>query len=106
VTAVLLDVLALLCGAAALAFSSDVFVRASARLASGLGISPLVVGALVIGFGTSLPELFTSGLAASQGSLGVALGSIVGSDTVNTTLILGVAALMVSPGITSRMLAR
>jgi cation:H+ antiporter len=77
--------------------ASDRFVAAAARLAQGLGVSPLVAGVVVVGFGTSLPELLSSLIAASEGSLGLAAGSVIGSNTANATLITGLAGLVGPP---------
>lgn len=66
---------------------------AAATSARRLGISAVVVGALVVGFGTSAPELLVSGLAAANGEVEVGIGNVVGSNIANLTLILGVAGL-------------
>ncbi len=102
----LLHVLAIVGGLLVLAVASDVFVVGAARVASIAGLPQVVVGTLVIGFGTGLPELLTSVLAASQRSLGVAAGSIIGSNTVNATLVMGCAALVAAPAVSSRVLRR
>jgi cation:H+ antiporter len=98
--------LAVIGGLGLLTFSADQFVVGSARLSAALRISPVVIGALVIGFGTSAPELLVSGLAAGQGHLDLAVGNIVGSNVANLTLVLGVAALIRPLRVTSRTLAR
>merc|ERR1712034_108536 len=64
-------------------------------------MSPLVVGVVIVGFGTSAPELMTSVQAALAGAPGIAVGNIVGSNIANILLILGAAALM-RPFVTSR----
>ena len=74
--------------------SADPFVVAASRLAHLWGVSPVLVGALVIGFGTSAPELLVSVLAASQGNLAEAVGNVVGSNAANLSLVLGVSALL------------
>lgn len=58
-------------------------------------VSPVVIGAIVIGFDTSAPEMFVSGLAGSQGKTDTAIGNIIGSNVANLTLVLGVASLIV-----------
>jgi len=103
---VVLHVLALVVGIAALAGGAELFVTGAAGLARQLGVRPLVVGVLVIGIGTSLPELITGAIAAAQGSLGVAVGSAIGSNTVNATLVAGLAGLLGAPRIPSSVLRR
>lgn len=82
-------------GLAVLTFAADQFVIGAARLAAHLRLSTVVIGAVVVGFGTSAPEMLVSGLASSQGQLDIALGNIIGSNTANLTLVLGAAALVV-----------
>jgi cation:H+ antiporter len=67
-------------------------VRGASGLALRLGLSSFVVGAVVVGFGTSLPELATSLDAAWSGAPGIAVGNVVGSNVANILLILGLAA--------------
>ncbi len=72
----------------------DGFVRGSVAIARRLGLSPLLIGLTLVGFGTSTPELLTSVQAALAGSPGIAVGNVVGSNTANILLILGLAALV------------
>jgi len=72
----------------------DGFVRGSVAIARRLGLSPLLIGLTLVGFGTSTPELLTSLQAALAGSPGIAVGNVVGSNTANILLILGLAALI------------
>ena len=81
-------------GLALLTYAADQFVVGAARVAISMRISKIVVGAVVIGFGTSAPELLVSGLAGLQGALDLAIGNIVGSNVANLTLVLGAAALV------------
>src|SRR3954464_12102650 len=81
-------------GLVILTFAADHLVLASSRLAERLRINPVVVGVVVIGLGTSAPEFLVSGVAAARGDTGIAVGNIVGSNIVNLSLILGVAALV------------
>ena len=83
-------------GIALLWASADPFVLAAARLARIWGVSPVLVGALVIGFGTSAPELVVSSLAAARGELASSIGNVVGSNAANLSLVLGVSA-VISP---------
>ncbi|MEQ8832861.1 MAG: calcium/sodium antiporter [Miltoncostaeaceae bacterium] len=102
----LLNIVALVAGALILAVAADRFVLAAARISLALRISAVVVGAVVIGFGTSTPELVTGILAATQGSLDIAVGSVVGSNVANLTLIAGAAAAIAPITIASRTLRR
>jgi len=70
-------------------------VDGASRLALQLGISPMVVGLTVVGFGTSMPEFSVSLMAALQGSGGLSLGNAVGSNIMNLLLVLGVASVLV-----------
>jgi cation:H+ antiporter len=72
----------------------DLLVRGAVRVASRLGVSPLVIGLTLVGFGTSTPELVTSVQAALVGSPGIAFGNIVGSNIANILLIIGAAAIL------------
>lgn len=90
----LIPVALLLAGLILLTLGADRFVVAAARLSRILGLSPILIGALVIGLGTSAPELLVSALAAGRDELDLALGNVVGSNTSNMTLVLGAAALV------------
>ncbi len=86
--------------------AADEFVEGAANVANALRVSPVVIGAVIVGFGTSAPELLVSGLAASDGNLDLGVGNVVGSNVANLTLVLGAAALIVplhvSPGVLAR----
>lgn len=84
----------LLAGLALLVVGGDLLVRGAVEFARRLRVSPLLVGLTVVGFGTSMPELATSLAAAFAGSPGIAIGNVVGSNTANILLILGIAALL------------
>lgn len=81
-------------GLALLFSGGELLVRGSVALAHRLGVSPLLIGLTLVGFGTSTPELVTSIEAAFRGSPGIAIGNVVGSNTANILLILGVAVLI------------
>lgn len=81
-------------GILALVGGGEILVRGAITLARNLGLSPMVIGVTVVGFGTSMPELVTSVTAALSGSPGVAAGNVVGSNIANILLILGFAALL------------
>ncbi len=102
----LLASLGILVGLAVLTVAADQFVAGAARLAVVMRISPIVVGAVIIGFGTSAPELLVSGLAGIQGSVDLAVGNIVGSNVANLTLVLGVAAMITPIAVRSPALKR
>ncbi len=89
-----LSIVFLLGGLAVLAWSSDVFVDGSAALARKFGISPFIVGMVIIGFGTSAPELCVSTLAGISGHADLSLGNAYGSNIFNIAVILGVSALI------------
>jgi cation:H+ antiporter len=84
----------LLGGLVLLTLGGEFLVRGSVRVAERLGVSPLLIGLTLVGFGTSMPELMTSVQAALIGSPGIAVGNIVGSNIANILLILGAAALI------------
>ena len=89
----LLATLVLVVGLVLLVVGSDQLVAGAARLSSRLGMSPVVVGVVIIGFGTSTPELLVSLLAALEGAFDLGVGNIVGSNIANVLLVLGVAAI-------------
>lgn len=72
-------------------FGAEFSLDASEKVGNKLGLSPLIVGMLLIGFGTSLPEFFVGHIAGIQGKAGIAVGSLVGSNIANMFLILGVS---------------
>ncbi len=86
--------LLILLGLAMLVLGGELFVRGAVRIAERLGISPLMIGLTLVGFGTSTPELVTSVQASLAGSPGIAIGNIVGSNIANILLILGLSALV------------
>jgi len=85
-----------LAGAAIVIATAFFIVESATTLALSIGIPPIVIGATIVAFGTSIPELATSVSSARKGFFDLALGNIVGSGFINITLILGVA-LIVSP---------
>ena len=92
----LLPVAAIIAGVAVLVFGASRFVAGASGIARSVGMSPLVVGMVVVGLGTSAPELLVSITAALQGDGGLALGNAVGSNIANLGLVLAAGAL-VSP---------
>lgn len=85
---------ALLGGFVVLAFAGDFLVNGAVTLAHRMGVSPLVAGIFIVGFGTSAPEMFVSLDAAISGRSGLALGNIVGSNIANVLLVLAIPALI------------
>lgn len=91
-----LAVIVFLAGLALLIWSAGYFVEGSAATARHLGIPPLLIGMVIVGFGTSAPEMVVSAFAASMGNPGIALGNAYGSNIMNIALILGLTA-VISP---------
>ncbi|MFZ5841814.1 MAG: calcium/sodium antiporter [Pseudomonadota bacterium] len=90
------SVLALLSGLGLLVWSADRFVDGAAATARHFGMPSLLIGMVIVGFGTSAPELVVSALASSSGNPGIALGNAYGSNITNIALILGLTA-VISP---------
>jgi cation:H+ antiporter len=89
-----LQALAIIVGLAGLVFGADRFVYGASNLARRLGLSPLLVGMVIVGFGTSAPEMLVSATAAFAGNGGIALGNALGSNITNIGLVLGISALL------------
>lgn len=89
-----LTLLTMAASLAGLAWFADQFVVGAAGVATIRRISPLLIGVVVIGFGTSSPELLVSSLAAIGGEPEIAVGNIVGSNLANLSLLLGIGALI------------
>jgi cation:H+ antiporter len=86
---------ALVGGLVILAIAGDFLVNGAVALAKRIGVSPLVAGILIVGFGTSAPEMVVAFDASSQGQSGIALGNIVGSNIANIWLVLAVPAFLI-----------
>lgn len=82
-----------LAGVAALSYGASLFVDSAAKIATGLGVSPTVIGLSVVAIGTSLPELVAGGMAAWRGQTELVVGNIIGSNIFNLMLVLGVTSL-------------
>ena len=102
----LLPAIAILFGLALLAWSADKFVDGASSTAQHLGMSPLLIGMLIIGFGTSAPEMVVSAMAALDGSPNLALGNAYGSNIANIALVLGLAAVIAPIAVSSRIIRR
>jgi cation:H+ antiporter len=92
-------------GLVVLIVGAELFVRGASRLASLVGISPLIIGLTVVAFGTSAPEVAVSVQAGLEGQGGIAIGNIIGSNISNLLLILGISA-MVAPLVVSQRLIK
>ena len=90
----LLPILSLLAGFILLMWSADAFTDNGAKIARIFNISPLVIGLLIFGFGTSAPEMLVSGLAAYDGHPEMSIGNAFGSNIFNIGLVLGVTAII------------
>jgi cation:H+ antiporter len=102
----MLAVGALVGGLVVLVWSADRFVEGSAAVARYMGMPPLLIGMVIVGFGTSAPEMVVSALAAFQGNPGLAMGNAYGSNITNIALILGLTALISPIAFSSRVLAK
>jgi len=98
--------LVMLAGLALLVWSADKFVEGAALTARYAGMPPLLIGMVIIGFGTSAPELTVSALAALQDNSGLALGNAYGSNIANIGLILGTTGLLAPIAVASAVLRR
>lgn len=89
-----MDILYTIIGLILLFAGGEVLLKASISIAGKLGLSALLVSMVVIGFGTSTPELVVSLSAALKGSPAIAFGNVVGSNIANVLLILGISAII------------
>ncbi len=94
-----LDSALLAIGLVILVWSADQFVLGSARLARIIDLPPIVIGAVVMGFGTSAPEMIVSGIAAAGGDRELGIGNVIGSNVANLSLVLGTAAFITTMAI-------
>ena len=102
----LLAVAAVIVGLVILIWSADKFVDGASAVATYAGMPPLLVGMLVIGFGTSAPEMVVSAFAAAQGNPALALGNAYGSNISNLALVLGIMALVVPVAVHSSVVRK
>ena len=106
VLSIFLPILAVVAGLGVLIWSADRFVAGSAALARLLGMSPMVIGMVIVGFGTSAPEMVVSAISALDGKPSLALGNAYGSNIANIALILGFTALISPIRVKSTVLRR
>ena len=88
--------IAVIVGFVLLAWGADRTVIGASATARNFGVSPLIIGLTIVGFGTSAPEMLVSGVAAWEGNTGLSIGNALGSNITNIALVLGVTA-MVAP---------
>jgi len=97
---------AILGGFVLLVWGADRFVTGAAATARNLGVSPLIIGLTIVGFGTSAPEMLVSAMAAWAGNPGIAVGNAIGSNITNVGLVLGLTALITPLSVHSETLRR
>lgn len=101
-----MDLIYILGGFFGLIIGGNYLVSGAVALANRLGISPMIIGLTLVGFGTSMPELVTSVQAALIGSPGIAMGNVIGSNIANILLILGIGAILAPIAVTKSVMAR
>ena len=101
-----LALLAILGGFALLVWSADRFVEGAAATAKHAGMPSLLIGMVIVGFGTSAPEMVVSAMAALDSNPDLALGNALGSNIVNTGLILGITALVAPIAVHSKIVRK
>ncbi len=92
----ILFIIAILAGFTILIWGADRFVDGAANIARNLGVSPLIVGLTIVGFGTSAPEMLVSALAAFDGAPAIGIGNALGSNIANIGMVLGIT-ILISP---------
>lgn len=102
----LMAVAAIIAGLVLLVWSADRFVEGAAATAKHLGMPSLLIGMVIIGFGTSAPELAVSAMAAADGNPGLALGNGYGSNITNIALIVGLTALIAPIAVHSQVIRK
>ncbi len=102
----LLFIAGLLVGFALLIYAADRFVLGTATIARNLGVSPLIIGLTIVGFGTSAPEMLVSSIAAMEGNSGLSIGNALGSNITNIALVMGVTAIIAPITVHSKILRR
>jgi cation:H+ antiporter len=102
----LLAIIQLVAGFLLLVWGADRLVAGASATARNLGVSPLIIGLTIIGFGTSAPELVVSAVASLKGNAGLAVGNAIGSNIANMGLVLGITALVFPLRIKSNALKR
>jgi len=101
-----MELLAIAGGFVLLTWSADRFVTGASGIAFNLKVSPLIIGLTIVSLGTSAPEILVSVMAALQGNAGLAIGNAIGSNIINTGLILGITAVIVPLSVHSSIIKR
>lgn len=102
----LMSLAAIIVGFVLLVWGADRFVLGASGIARNLGVSPLIIGLTIVGFGTSAPEILVSGVAAYDGNAGLGIGNALGSNIANIGLVIGVTALMTPLLVQSNVIRR
>lgn len=102
----ILPIIAVVSGLVLLIWSANRFIDGAAATARHFGMAPLLIGMVVVGFGTSAPEMVVSAMSAAQGNPGIAIGNAYGSNIANIALILGLTALISPIPFNSRILRK
>lgn len=89
-----IDIIRVVAGLIVLIVAADRLVVSAVRISKVFKVSPVIIGAVVVGFGTSVPEFVVSAVASSRGEIDLALSNVIASNTSNLTLVLGVAAIL------------
>jgi cation:H+ antiporter len=100
------ELLAIIGGFVLLTWSADRFVVGASAIAYILKVSPLIIGLTIVGLGTSAPEMLVSAVASWQGKSGLAVGNALGSNIINTGLILGLTAIIIPLNVHSSIVRR
>lgn len=87
-------------------FGAELSLDASEKIGKKLGMSPLMIGILLVGLGTSLPEFFVGHIAGMQGKMSIAVGSLVGSNIANMFLVLGITGFFVKMDLASKVMRK
>lgn len=104
--ALFLPILAIIIGFSLLIWSADKFVLGASNTASSFSISPLIVGVVIVGLGTSAPEMLVSAIASMQDKTDLAIGNAIGSNITNIGLVLGFTALLYPMQLHSKLVKR
>ena len=102
----LLSLAAIIIGLALLVWSADRFVEGASALAQNMGVSTLIIGITIIGFGTSAPEILISVFSVLDNTPDLAIGNALGSNIANIGLILGITSIFIPIAFTSKLLKR
>ena len=100
----LLSIVVVVLGLALLVWSADYFVDGATIIAHNMGISTLIIGITVVGFGTSAPEILISLISVLENTPDLAIGNALGSNIANIGLILGATALFIPLSFSSQLI--